>query len=144
MDTVFILQSEDDSLVRNDGGKICSFSTPDNALVFADTLRGRDAYKLQEVALPTRGPLPATDLSANYDRKIKSIIDQQKLKLANGLPPEEVMLSERDFMTNTNAYRGNEEIWFKKSWNVIAPQLLKPFEFEPAKRGPRTKYYLPA
>jgi hypothetical protein len=139
MNTIFILKCHD-GFIHNDDATLTSFHTIEDALQHAGSL-GKRPHSILQVRLPEPKP---RDLSDVYDRKIVNIIEQQKIKLANGGPQEEVMLSERDFMTKTNAYRGNEEIWFEKSWNTIAPQLLKAVEFVPAKRGPRTKYYLPA
>lgn len=84
------------------------------------------------------------DRVGDYSRRIKAIIKGQILALRTGVSPEGAMLSERDFMAKTNAYRKNEEVYFKKAWMSIADTLLKAVEHDnDGKRGPKTKFYLP-
>ena len=83
------------------------------------------------------------DKVGDYSRRIKIVIKSQIDAFRAGNPATEVMLSERGFMTLTNAYRKNEEIHFKRAWNSIVDTMLRPVDNVPSKGGRPTKYYLP-
>jgi hypothetical protein len=75
---------------------------------------------IRKVCFTTEVP----DKTGYYSGLIKKIIEKMSRRLNAGEELDAVAMSERDFLTATNAYRDNEEHFFKKAWDVLRPIFL--------------------
>jgi hypothetical protein len=84
----------------------------------------------------------ASDNVGLYLEKIKTIVEKQTAALRQGALPDKVALTERQFCTNTHAWRVNEVHVFERAWKSFAHLYLTEKETTNT-RGPKTKRYLP-
>lgn len=83
------------------------------------------------------------DRVGDYSKRIKMMIKAQILAQRAGAPLETIMKTERDYMTYTNAYRKNEEVYFNRAWASLIGTTLRPIDVASPNGGPKTRYYLP-
>jgi hypothetical protein len=103
---------------------IMAFARHATEVSTADALAAvKIAYRqliIRKVCFTTEVP----DKTGYYSGLIKKSIEKMKRRIDGSESCDVVAMSERDFLTATNAYRDNEEHFFKRAWDVLRPVLL--------------------
>jgi hypothetical protein len=80
------------------------------------------------------------DDTARYLAALKRLTAQIEAQIRPDLDPWEYARSKRDFLTDSNAYRNDEDHLFERAWNVFQPANLQPITRAIAGVN-RTKFY---
>jgi len=82
------------------------------------------------------------DPVGRYTARIKALTEQMAVAILNGVEPETVALSRRDFENQSNSYRDNEGSIFERAWNPFLKVYLMPIDVL-GKNGHKYTKYIP-
>jgi hypothetical protein len=80
------------------------------------------------------------DPIGKYAARIRALTERMAASILNGVEPETVALSRRDFETASNSYRDNEGHIFERAWNPFLKTHLMPIKIKGRNGREYTKY----